>query len=72
MNEGSRSWRAVKDAYVLNGKNGSVRGEHVVKYVQEIRYYYYVLNGLVVLNRPEAQHLTPLLARSGSSVRRGS
>ena len=72
INDGNCNWRAVKEAYLLletepyasKAKRGAVRGKHVVKYVQNIRYYYYVLNGLVVLDRPEAQHLTPLLAKT--------
>ena len=63
----------VKEAYLLletepyasKAKRGAVRGKHAIQYVQSIRYYYYVLNGLVVLDRPEAQHLTPLLAKTG-------
>ncbi len=73
INDGNCSWRAVKEAYLLletepyasKAKRGAVRGKHAVQYVQSIRYYYYVLNGLVVLDRPEAQHLTPLLAKTG-------
>ena len=81
INDGNRSWRAVKEAYLLletepyasKAKRGAVRGKHAVQYVQSIRYYYYVLNGLVVLDRPEAQHLTPLLAKAGRfGVRPGS
>ena len=73
MNDGNCTWRAVKEAYLLletepyasKAKRGAVRGKHAIQYVQSIRYYYYVLNGLVVLDRPEAQHLTPLLAKTG-------
>lgn len=70
------SWRSVKEAYLAleqnPSKRGKVRGKHVVKYVQNIRYYYYVLNGLVVLDRPEAQHLTPLLAKASRPIGAGS
>lgn len=66
------SWRAVKEAYLYmenhpgEANRSRVRGKQVVNYVQNIRYYYYVLNGLVILDRPEAQHLTPLLAGVGA------
>jgi Predicted soluble lytic transglycosylase fused to an ABC-type amino acid-binding protein len=75
-NDEELSWRSVKEAYLyLEGNPGAasrsqVRGKHVVNYVQKIRYYYYVLNGIVVLDRPEAEHLTPLLA--GRSTQPGS
>ena len=62
------NWRAVKETYLYLESHpeainrSQVRGRHVVNYVQNVRYYYYILNGLVILDRPEAQHLTPLLA----------
>lgn len=77
-NDEELSWRLVKEAYLyLEGNPGAasrsqVRGKHVVNYVQKIRYYYYVLNGIVVLDRPEAEHLTPLLASRATVTGSGS
>lgn len=71
------TWRSVKEAYLyLESHPGAagrsqVRGKHVVSYVQNIRYYYFVLNGIVVLDRPEAEHLTPLLASRDALVDSG-
>ncbi len=64
------SWGNVKSVLPLMGrgeyaaqtKYGGCRGGEAVKFVENVRYYYYVLNGLVVLDRPEAEHLAPLLA----------
>jgi Predicted soluble lytic transglycosylase fused to an ABC-type amino acid-binding protein len=48
--------------YAARAKYGACRGSEAVNFVESVRYYYYVLNGLVVLDRPEAEHLAPLLA----------
>ena len=46
---------------------GYARGFEAVDFVESIRFYYYLLQGFVVLGRPEAQHLAPMLeARPGS------
>ncbi|SKA79601.1 membrane-bound lytic murein transglycosylase F [Desulfobaculum bizertense DSM 18034] len=67
-----RTWRELKDVfpklsyakYYRNSKYGYTRGFEVVHYVEKIRYFYYVLNGLVVLSRPEAQQLAMLVGPS--------
>ncbi|MGE4298296.1 MAG: transglycosylase SLT domain-containing protein [Desulfovibrionaceae bacterium] len=64
-----KTWAEVKEAFPLlawekyyaQSKYGYTRGGQAVHYVDNIRYYYYVLHGLVVLSRPEAEHLGPLL-----------
>ena len=52
----------AKGEYAARAKYGACRGSEAVNFVENVRYYYYVLNGLVVLDRPEAEHLAPLLA----------
>ena len=75
------SWGNVKSVfpllasgeYAARAKYGACRGREAVNFVENVRYYYYVLNGLVVLDRPEAEHLAPLLAvNAGGSGRAGS
>ena len=71
------SWGSVKSVLPLMGrgeyagqsKYGACRGSEAVRFVENVRYYYYVLNGLVVLDRPEAEHLAPLLAINAGSGR---
>jgi membrane-bound lytic murein transglycosylase F len=66
------SWRELKavfpklsyEKYYRNAKYGYTRGYEVVHYVEKIRYYYYILHGLVVLSRPEAQQLAAFTASS--------
>lgn len=63
-----RTWLELKQVFPLlarpkyysKARYGQTRGYEAVAYVDKVRYYYYVLNGLVVLSRPEAQHLAPL------------
>jgi membrane-bound lytic murein transglycosylase F len=52
----------ARPEYAAHSRHGTCRGDEAVKFVESVRYYYYVLNGLVVLGRPEAEHLAPLLA----------
>jgi membrane-bound lytic murein transglycosylase F len=64
-----RTWRELKEVYPLLAKakyykkaaHGYARGYEAVQYVEKIRYYFYVLNGIVVLSRPEAEHLPALV-----------
>lgn len=59
------SWRELKDAFpklawerwYKDAKHGYTRGFEAVAFVESIRYYHYVLRGLVALERPEAQAL---------------
>lgn len=48
------------ERYYSRCKNGYTRGGQAVAYVDNIRYYYYVLKGLVALARPEAEDLGAL------------
>ncbi|MGM0423396.1 MAG: transglycosylase SLT domain-containing protein [Thermodesulfobacteriota bacterium] len=48
--------------YYTQAPHGYARGYEVVDYVQSIRYYYYLLQGLSVLSGPEADQLAPFLA----------
>lgn len=65
-----RTWRELKEAfpklarakYYTRARYGYCRGHEAVDFVESVRWYYYVLSGLVVLDRPEAKHLAPLLA----------
>ncbi|NJB69165.1 membrane-bound lytic murein transglycosylase F [Desulfobaculum xiamenense] len=66
------SWLELKESfpklsyekYYRNARYGYTRGREVVHYVDNVRYYYYVLHGLVVLSRPEAQQLAAFTAMS--------
>lgn len=63
------TWRDLRHVYPLltqqriysRTRHGYCRGYEAVNFVDRVRFYYYVLNGLVVLDRPEAQYLAPLL-----------
>jgi len=58
-------WMGLKEVFPLLSykkyyqtvKRGYCRGFEALDFVQSIRYYYYILHGLVVLARPEAKHL---------------
>lgn len=50
------------EKYYSQTKHGYTRGYEAVAYVENIRYYYYILHGLVSLARPEAEHLGELPA----------
>ena len=63
-----KTWRELKEVYPLlsyekyhsRAKYGYCSGRQAVRYVDEVRYCYYILHGLVALSRPEAEHLGPL------------
>ncbi|UZP66274.1 transglycosylase SLT domain-containing protein [Desulfovibrio mangrovi] len=65
-----RTWHDLKkvlpllawEKYYSQTKYGYTRGYEAVHYVENIRYYYYILHGLVGLARPEAEHLGTLLS----------
>lgn len=65
-----RTWRELKEVYPLlawerwysKTKHGYCRGFEAVSYVENIRYYYYILNGLITLARPETEDLGALLS----------
>lgn len=62
------TWREVKKTFPLlsyrkyytNSTYGYCRGLEAVDYVESIRYYYYVLTGLVRLERPQGKNLALL------------
>ncbi len=58
LGDSGDSWLELKKAYpqLVNS-----RGREAVAFVENIRYYYYLLNGLLVLSPSEMEHLTPLL-----------
>ncbi len=63
-----RSWSQIKkvfpllayERYYSRATYGYTRGHEAVAYVDKVRYYYYILRGLVVLSRPEAEYLGPV------------
>ncbi|MFO7816134.1 MAG: transglycosylase SLT domain-containing protein [Thermodesulfobacteriota bacterium] len=65
MGKNSLTWQGVKQVYPLLSykkyytrvPNGYCRGFEVVDYVQSIKFYYYILHGLVFLDRPEVKNL---------------
>ncbi len=65
------SWADLKQAlpklqqkkYAANARYGACRGQEAVQFVDSIRYYYYILRGLISLARPEAEDLGPLVGR---------
>ncbi|BBD09334.1 transglycosylase SLT domain-containing protein [Desulfovibrio ferrophilus] len=71
-----KSWRELKtvfpklcyERYYKDSRYGYTKGYEVVHYVERIRYYHYILHGLVILSRPEAQELTALVSASSGSV----
>lgn len=54
------TWSELKSIYPLLSKRTSCRGNEAVRYVQRVRFYYYVLHGLVVLAGPEMEDLGAL------------
>ena len=48
--------------YYKNTKHGYCRGYEAVSYVENIRYYYYIMHGLVALKSSEVEYLSPLLS----------
>ncbi len=76
-----KTWRELKQVFPLleqkrNGKlavHGTCRGSEAVQFVDRVRYYYYILYGIVRLARPEAEHLGPLFdSLSGNSFAGGA
>jgi len=69
MGMSGRTWREIKTVFPLLEQEefgklatyGTCRGSEAVQFVDSVRYYYYILHGLVRLARPEAQHLGALL-----------
>lgn len=63
-----KTWRELKEIlpllawkrYYSQTRHGYCRGYEAVTYVENIRYYYYLINGLVALSRPEGEHLGKL------------
>ena len=63
-----KSWTELKETlpllawkrYFSQAKYGYCRGYEAVTYVENIRYYFYLLNGLVALSRPEGENLGAL------------
>lgn len=68
-----RTWSELKEVYPLLSQKkyadmvgqNTCRGQEAVNFVERVRFSYHVLHGLIALDRPEAQNLTPLLG-SGS------
>lgn len=64
------TWAGLKKAYPLlsyhayysKTKHGYARGFEAKTYVDKVRYYYYILHGLIRLSRPEAEQLAPFVA----------
>jgi membrane-bound lytic murein transglycosylase F len=48
--------------YYTQAPYGYAKGYEVLDFVQSIRYYYYLLQGLSILSGPEANQLAPFLA----------
>lgn len=68
-----KTWQELKEIlpllawkrYFSQTRHGYCRGYEAVTYVENIRYYYYLINGLVVLSRPEGEHLGKLRSSVG-------
>lgn len=64
-----RTWTELRHIYPLLSQKkyadmigqSICRGQEAVDYVDKVRFFYHILRGLVALDRPEAQHLAPLL-----------
>lgn len=64
-----RTWKELKEVFPLLSQSkyaamvgqSTCRGGEAVAFVERVRWYYHILCGLVALDRPEAQHLAPLL-----------
>lgn len=61
LGDSGTSWKELKKAYPRL-KNS--RGQEAVAFVDNVRYYYFILHGLIVLSPAETQHLAPLLTVS--------
>ncbi len=59
------SWYALKETYPLLSytryfetlPRGYARGFEAVNFVENVRYYYYILHSMISLSRPEVEHL---------------
>ncbi len=64
-NKSSRSWTGLKEVYPLLSyrryfetlPRGYARGFEAVTFVENIRFYYYLLYGMISISRPEVEHL---------------
>lgn len=63
------SWTDLKTAYP---RLTNSRGYEAVAFVEKVRYYHYILHGLVALSPAETQNLAPLLAAGGTLPGRDS
>ncbi|SIN90877.1 transglycosylase SLT domain-containing protein [Halodesulfovibrio marinisediminis] len=71
-----KTWQELKDIlpllawkrYYSQTRHGYCRGYEAVTYVENIRYYYYLINGLVALSRPEGEHLGELRSSISSAT----
>lgn len=59
--QGTLCWNDLRKAYLRLTSADGCRGREAVRFVDSVRYFYYILHGFVALARPEAQHLAPLL-----------
>lgn len=74
LGKGGGNWAELKKIYLLLSKaeyagmvgQGTCRGGEAVRFVENVRWYYHVLRGLVTLLRPEGKHLAPLLVSSAA------
>lgn len=73
-----KTWRELKNTFpklawkrwFKDAKHGYTRGFEVVDYVERIRYYHYILRGLIELERPEGETLTAVLdTENGAKAR---
>ncbi|KAF1076580.1 transglycosylase SLT domain-containing protein [Halodesulfovibrio sp. MK-HDV] len=63
-----KTWQELRETlpllawkrYFSQTRHGYCRGYEAVTYVENIRYYYYLINGLVALSRPEGENLGKL------------
>ncbi|WP_066857080.1 MltF family protein [Halodesulfovibrio spirochaetisodalis] len=69
-----KTWMELKEVLPLlawkrhysQTRYGYCRGYEAVTYVENIRYYYYLINGLVALSRPEGENLGKLRSSIGT------
>lgn len=58
--------KLTQPKYYKQSRYGYFRGNEAVGFVKQVRWYYHVLLGLALFDRPERQQLTPLLTASTS------
>jgi membrane-bound lytic murein transglycosylase F len=71
-----KTWQELKETlpllawkrYFSQTRHGYCRGYEAVTYVENIRYYYYLINGLVALSRPEGENLGKLRSSIGTAT----